>query len=82
LLTHELLIHVEDNSPYFVPGRDLESITIKEVLDVIRGDLLEDKSNESFAEHNVVNLLRELDSITDDHLANKTIKDLINSDIK
>lgn len=82
LLTHELLIHVEDKSPYFVPGRDLESITIKEVLDVIRGDLLEDKSNETFAEHHVVNLLRELDSITDEHLANKTIKDLINSDIK
>ena len=77
LLSQEYIVHAGDDSPYFVPGRDLQTITIKEVLDSIRGDLVPNQINEPFADGRVIELLNELDSITDKHLENKTIKDLI-----
>ena len=77
LLSQEFLIHAGENSPYFVPGRDLQAISIKEVLDVVRGDLVPNHTNEPFADGRVIELLNELDSMTDKHLSNKTIKDLI-----
>ena len=77
LLSQEYLVHAGDDSPYFVPGRDLQTIAIKEVLDVVRGDISTNSTNEPFADGNVIKLLDELDSMTDKHLENKTIKDLI-----
>ncbi len=77
LLSQEFLVHAGDDSPYFIPGRDLQTITIKEVLDVVKGDLETNNNNEPFADGRVIKLLDELDSITDKHLSNKTIKDLI-----
>jgi len=77
LLSQEFLVHAGDDSPYFVPGRDLQTITIKEVLDIVKGDLEPNNNNEPFADGRVIKLLDELDSITDKHLSNKTIKDLI-----
>jgi membrane protein len=77
LLSEELLVHAGNDPVYFVPGRDLQTISIKEVLDVVRGDLEPNKTNESFADGRVIKLLSELDSITEKHLENKSIKDLI-----
>jgi len=77
LLSQEYIVHAGDDSPYFVPGRDLQTIAIKEVLDVVRGDISTNSTNEPFADGNVIQLLDELDSMTDKHLDNKTIKDLI-----
>lgn len=79
LLSHNFLIYTGEDSPYFIPGKDLQNITVKEVLDVIRGDLAYSDSNGSFADTNIINLLRELDSLSDEHLSNKTIKDLVTS---
>lgn len=79
LLSHNFLIYTGEDSPYFIPGKDLQNITVKEVLDVIRGDLAYPDSNGSFADTNIINLLRELDSLSDEHLSNKTIKDLVTS---
>jgi membrane protein len=77
LLSHELLVHAGDDPPYFIPGRDLQKISIKEVLDVVKGDSVPNHTNEPFADGRVINILNDLDSITDKHLENKTIKDLI-----
>lgn len=77
LLTHELLVHVGNDSYYFVPGRDLQNITIKEVLDVVRGRQAGNHERETFADNDIIDLLNELDLMTDKQLANKTIKDLV-----
>jgi membrane protein len=77
LLSHELLVQAGDEPPYFIPGRDLQKISIKEVLDVVQGDSVPNHTNEPFADGRVIELLNELDSITDKHLENRTIKDLI-----
>lgn len=79
LLEQKLLTHAGDDTYYFVPGKDLQNMTIKEVLDAIRGERISNNEREAFADSSIVNLLNELDSLTDKHLANKTIKDLITS---
>ncbi|WP_455198094.1 YihY/virulence factor BrkB family protein [Kaarinaea lacus] len=79
LLAHGLLVYSGDEDPYFIPGKDLQNITVKEVLDVIRGDFISNGSSESFADKDIIHLLRELDTLSDDHLANKTIRDLVTS---
>lgn len=77
LLEQELIAHAGEDSPYFVPGRDLEYITIKEVLDVTRGDIDDNGNNESFADDSIINTLRDINTMTENHLANKSIKSLI-----
>lgn len=77
LLKHGLLTHAGEETYYFVPGRDLRSITIKEVLDVIKGEQVGNSEKGYFAHNSIITLLNELDTITDEYLANKTIYDLI-----
>jgi membrane protein len=77
LLLRKFLITTGDDPAYYVPGRDLQTITIKEVLNVVREDSEENNVNNAFANECVANLLKELDSITGKHLENKTIRDLI-----
>lgn len=77
LLEHELLTHAGEGEDYFVPGRDLQNITIKDVLDAVRGEQISNDKKISFADSHIVNLLHELDTLTDKHLANRTIRELI-----
>ena len=77
LISRKLLVNAGDDPGYFVPGRDLQTITIKEVLDIVRDDYEENNLNGEFSDHRVAKIIDELDSMTDTHLNNKTIKDLI-----
>lgn len=79
LLSRKLLVNAGDEPGYFVPGRDLLTISIKEVLDVVRDDAEGDSVSDAYADSSVINILLELNSLTDEHLKNKTIKDLISS---
>jgi membrane protein len=77
LLSRKLLVNAGEEPGYFVPGRDLQTITIKEVLDVVRDDFEGNGSNKEFSDSSVVSILDELDSLAGHQLENKTIKDLI-----
>jgi membrane protein len=80
LLSSGLLIHAGDDEPYFIPGRDLHTIKIKQVLDAIRGDFATNNNSSLFADKNVIAILQEVDSLTETQLANRTIIDLIDQE--
>ena len=83
LLAAGLLICTGDNIPYYVPGRDLGTISIKETLNAIAGELAEDNQEIAFADERVKALLHELDSISQTHLKGKNIRSLLpSSDIE
>jgi membrane protein len=77
LISRKLLVNAGDEPGYFVPGRDLQTITIKEILDVVRDDADGDNTSDAYADDRVISILQELDSLTDEHLNNKTIKDVL-----
>ena len=79
LLSRHLLIYTDEDSPYFVPGRDLQNIPVKEVLDVIHGDLESHDAYGSYVDEDIITLLKELDALSGEHLANKSIRDLVTS---
>jgi membrane protein len=77
LLSYGLLVQAGDQSPYFVPGRDLQKITVKEVLDAVGGEPKPEQSGVNFAGEAVVEVLQQLDEATQECLEDKTIKDLL-----
>lgn len=79
LLQAGLLLRVADESPYFVPARNLDTIGIKEVLDVIAGDLEGDSAACSFISPQVQVLLHGLDVSSVEHLRGKSIRDILSS---
>jgi len=77
LISQNLLVYAGEDSPYFIPGRDLQNITVKEILDVIGGDLDSYDSYGSYVDADIITLLKELDILSENHLANKSIRDLV-----
>ena len=73
LLSHGLLVSVDDKVPYLLPGRDPEAITIKEVLDVMQGVPGTVGSQPLFAHAEVQDLLSELDAGMEKYLHGKTV---------
>ena len=80
LIARKLIVIAGDDPGYFVPGRDLQTISINEVLDVVRDDYNDDSFNDSFADNRVIDILKNIETMSNINLENKTINDLISSD--
>lgn len=80
LLESGLLVSAEEESLYYVPGRDLQAISIKEVLDVIAGEPGGERTGVSFSSRAVQNVIHELDVMSAAHLQGKNIRDLLLSE--
>ncbi len=70
-----LVVQSCEDSPHLMPGRDLQAIGLKEVLDVIADETTQ--SIEVNVSEGVFDVMHELDEAIEEHLAGKTVRDLL-----
>jgi len=79
---NDLLLETGDDPPGYIPARDIEHITLKEILNSVRVDLDASvpKGHGMMQVAGVDMIMRELDDAYDNALGEKTIKDVIVSE--
>ena len=76
LLSAGLLVYACDDSAHLIPGRDLQRISIKDVIDVLGGEFDVNDGRVEWVGETVLNTMRQMDTATTKHLAEKSIKAL------
>lgn len=79
LIAHKLVVKVGDDSSQLMPGRDLETIAVKQVLDVVSGDSLPRQEIDLHAGKPVLDIMEQIDALTTEHLSQLSVRDIIES---
>lgn len=74
---HGLVVKTGDDSPHLIPGRDLQTIFVKQVLDIISGDLESEQSVGIRACQPVLDVMQQFDNVAAEHFSKMTIKDIL-----
>jgi len=77
LQTHGLVVQTCNDSAHLVPGRDLQTILVKQVLDVVSGDLLPEQDAGRHTSQAVVDVMQRVDAQVSKHFAQMCIKDML-----
>lgn len=72
-----LLLHANDDNGFLIPGRDVETITIKSIFEAIAGHISEDAIEIDFASEPVRDVMLDVDQATRQHLQDRNIRDLL-----
>jgi membrane protein len=79
LVTHGFVVTTGDDSPHLMPGRDLQSILVKQVLDTVSGEPITPQDTGLHAGQSVVDIMYQLNTLTTNHLAQLSIKDILDN---
>lgn len=74
-----LLVNTLDDPPCLLPGRDLQTIQIQEVLEIEEGAIGQDASSANYADPQILAILQELREISGQHLQGHSVKTLIST---
>lgn len=76
LQAHGLVVKTGDDSPHLVPGRDMQTIFVKQVLDIISGDWESEQSVDVRISQPVLAVMQKLDNAATEHFSKMSIKDI------
>lgn len=79
LIAQGLVVRAGDDSAQLIPGRDLETISVKQVLDVVSGDSLPRQDIDLHAGQPVLDIMEQIDALTTEHLSQLSVRDIIES---
>jgi membrane protein len=74
-----LLVYTDDRPAHIVPGRDLETVSIKNVLDVMSG-CTEASDSLAFAHQRVQTIMQQIDDTVAHGPGTQTVKDLLDTE--
>lgn len=77
LIAQGFVVNAGDDFLHLMPGRDLQTILVKQVLDVVRGDLTPTQVAGSHAAQAVIDIVQQLDGLASEHLAQMSIRDML-----
>lgn len=79
LQAHGLVVKTVGDLTHLIPGRDLQTIFVKQVLDIISGDWEVEQAAGGHTSQSVRDVMRRLDSVTTEHFAKMNIKDIFDT---
>ncbi len=76
---HGLIVASKESPPTWLPGRDIEKISVEQIIRIVReaGDSAPEITMASSALHKAQNTIQDLNELLAKHLSGKNIKDLI-----
>jgi membrane protein len=77
LQANGLVVQTCDATPYLMPGRDLHTILLKQVLDVVGGDLVPARGPALQTSQAVLDVMQRVDNQVGKHFAQMSIKDIL-----
>lgn len=77
-----LIIETSDDPPAYVPARDIDTITLRDIYNAVRGQAVEGAPGRHAVApiEEVVNVVREIDEAIGSTLKGRSLKDLVRSD--
>jgi membrane protein len=72
-----LVVQTCDDSPHLMPGRDLQEILVKQVLDVVGGDGELKQAAKLHIHQDILDIMQRLDVVATEQLAQMSIKDIL-----
>jgi membrane protein len=72
-----LVVQTCDDTPFLMPGRDLQSILVKQVLDVVSGNFISDQEQKVHVSQSVADVMDGLENATSEHFSEMTVDKLL-----
>lgn len=77
LQSHGLVVQTCDEPSFLVPGRDLQTIFVKQILDIVGGDFAPVPAVSPDMDQAVLGIMRQLDNLVSDNFAQLSIRDIL-----
>jgi membrane protein len=77
LQSQGLVVQTCDEATHLLPGRDLETIFVKQIFDIVGGDLVQPQEVGLPVDQAVLDIVNQFDSLISEHLARMSIKDIL-----
>jgi len=77
LQRYGLVVQTCDESPQLMPGRDLQTISVQQVLDAISANSKSGPAVESQVSTSVLKVMHDFDALTDEHFSRVNIRDVL-----
>ena len=77
LQSHGLVVQACDESSFLVPGRDLQTVFVKQILDIVGGDLAPVPAVGPDMDQTVLGIMRQLDRLVSENFAQLSIREIL-----